>query len=731
MAVWKSRRNAILTKLNEKLIPIGHLHELPIFEKIDEPTLGETDLRQQSELFFRCVKDLLLGEYNQHFYPYWDEIKGRRIRFKITAGSPKEIKSHLNNLTHFLRDVVLSREYVSELLAKKTNLGLVARNVAEILQDFLQTEFPTLINKVFDEARELKNIDNSTTFLAADFSVLQKTLYHIIKEEMVGGQIITYLDRPETHHLSRSFIPSLFANCIKAGMQHYNAFLEEFLYNGDVKSDRQHEFMIWDLSKSKIYNATDFNYDKDFFDDLPFEQKFVVIPDLIPSVWKKGMVAMLFHTRKIISILVSQTRKPFYLPYKKITDLTPEKQYDAIKEASEIAGKALVEQIDSIFNIQEFYDLLYEMIFNPSSTWLANFVEDIEELSATMELDDSDADKFNFLFMNYFQQRCQKVQKNFDLVKMKLYENSLFEKVLPLDKRFVDYIPLDSEAEREEGTYINDENQPLSNKSVSLEEASTGKTSSTLMEDPRPFLATEEEQEAAKLPFVERIGIEFTKFILFKCLVPPPIQEHFNRLFRLRFSLVRANILLLQKRLQFNSVDSNKSEEVFLTFVQHFISRYTYFVFGILCDEQWKLFKSTTPTLKSINTITEAQRFLLRNINSSAGLYNNSQNFSVNLMHILQIVNNYCFGEINFTAAADQFYDTYKKMRAIVCSKRNDYLDKMSYEVFRVPPLVRLNQVERIEIDPRQGLTATPNIAVTAAMRRSSSAMSVQPRRMN
>lgn len=138
------------------------------------------------------------GEYNQHFYPYWDEIKGRRIRFKITAGSPKEIKSHLNNLTHFLRDVVLSREYVSgkvykmkgnlnlrhillELLAKKTNLGLVARNVAEILQDFLQTEFPTLINKVFDEARELKNIDNSTTFLAADFSVLQKTLYHIIK----------------------------------------------------------------------------------------------------------------------------------------------------------------------------------------------------------------------------------------------------------------------------------------------------------------------------------------------------------------------------------------------------------------------------------------------------------------------------------------------------------------------------------------------------------------------
>uniref|UniRef100_A0A914ZD60 Gamma tubulin complex component protein N-terminal domain-containing protein n=1 Tax=Panagrolaimus superbus TaxID=310955 RepID=A0A914ZD60_9BILA len=645
MSIWKSRRNCILVKLNEKLISIGHLHELPIYEKSDV-TLGEMGLPQQNELYFQCVKDLLLGEYNQHFYPYWDEVKGRRIRFKITAGSPNEIKSHLKKLTHFLRDVVLSREYVSELLAKKTHLGLVARSVAEVLQDFLQTEFPKLIHKAFDEARELKNIDALTTFLAADFTVLQKTLSHIIKEEMVGGQIISHLDRPETHHLSRSFIPSLFANCIKAGMRHYNEFLEEFLYNGDVKSDRQHEFMIWDLSKSKIYKATDFNYDKDFFDDLPFEQKFVVIPDLIPSVWKKGMIAMLFHTRKIISILVSQTRKPFYLPYKKITDLPPEKQYDAIKEASEIAGRALVEQIDSIFNIQEFYDLLYEMIFNPSSTWLSNFVEDIEGLSATMELDDSDADKFNFLFMNYFQQRCQKVQKDFDLVKMKLFENSLFEKVLPLDKRFVDYIPLDSEAEREEGTYINDENQPISNKSVSLEDASNGKTSSSHMEDPRPFLVNEEEdQEPVKLPFVERIGIEFTKFILFKCLVPPPIQEHFNRLFRLRFSLVRANILLLQKRYQSNSADRNKSEE-------------------------------------------------------------------------------------NFTEAADQFYATYKKMRAIVCSRRNDFLDKMSYEVFRVPPLVRLNQVERIEIDPREGLVATPNIAVTLAMRRSSSLMTVQPRRM-
>jgi hypothetical protein len=734
MAVWKSRRTAILNTLDEKMISIGHLYELPTFEAAEEDSMSDMDLQQQNELYFQCIKNFILGEYTQRFYPYYDEKKANRIMFKITKGSHLEVKANLKKLTHLLRDTVQCRVFVSELL-KKTDLGLVVRSVAEVLQDFLHSEFPAIINKLFDEARELKNLDTATTFLAADFRVLSNVLSHIVKEGMIGGQLISYLDRPETHHLSRSFIPSLFAKCIKAGMVHYNGYLEEFLYNGDVKSDRQHEFMIWDLSKSKVYKATDFDYNKDFYDDLAFEQKFVLIPDLIPSVWKKGMVSTLFHTRKTISILISETRKPFQLPYKKITDLPPEKQHEIIKEASEIAGRALVEKIDSIFNIQEFYALLHEMIFNPSSTWLSYFVEDIEGLSSSMELDDSDADKFNYLFMNYFQQRCQRVQKDFDLVKMKLYDYSLSEKVLPLDKRFVDYIPMDSEAEREEGTYHNDENrQPNSNKSISLEDTSKGKSSSTPLEDPRhaAAAASEEDQEPAKLPFVERIGIEFTNFILFKCLVPPPIQEHFNRLFRLRFSLVRANIILLQKRYLSNTIgpESNPSEQVFITFVQNFISRYTYYVFGILCEEQWKIFESTTPNLKSINTITEAQRFLLRNINSSAGLYNNSQNFSENLMNVLKTVNDYCSGEMNFKDAADNFYKLYKNMRSIVCSRRNDYLDKMSYEVFRVPPLVRLNQVEKIEIDPRKGLVATPNIAITAAMRRSSSLMTMQQRKM-
>lgn len=71
--------------------------------------------------------------------------------------------------------------------------------------------------------------------------------------------------------------------------------------------------MIWDLEKSNnMYKAKDFYREKDFTFDVPFDQRFVIITELIPSVWKtpelKKMVRTTYYTRKLISILVSETR---------------------------------------------------------------------------------------------------------------------------------------------------------------------------------------------------------------------------------------------------------------------------------------------------------------------------------------------------------------------------------------------------------------------------------------
>uniref|UniRef100_A0A914R0U9 Uncharacterized protein n=1 Tax=Panagrolaimus davidi TaxID=227884 RepID=A0A914R0U9_9BILA len=223
MDFWKVRRTIILNTLNEKMISIGHSYELPTFEADDED-LRDMNLQQQNELYFQCIKNFILGEYTQRFYPYLNERKGNRIIFKITKGSHPEVKANMKNLFPLLRDTVQCRIFVCELL-KKTDLGLVVRSVAEVLQNFLHSEFPSIVHKLFDEARELENLDTATTFLAADLKVLSNALSRMVKVGMIGGQLISYLNHPETLHLSKSIVPSLFAKCIKTGMQYYNGFL--------------------------------------------------------------------------------------------------------------------------------------------------------------------------------------------------------------------------------------------------------------------------------------------------------------------------------------------------------------------------------------------------------------------------------------------------------------------------------------------------------------------------
>ena len=69
-------------------------------------------------------------------------------------------------------------------------------------------------------------------------------------------------------------------------------------------------------------------------------------------------------------------------------------------------------------------------------------------------------------------------------------------------------------------------------------------------------------------------------------------------------------------------------------------------MFGNLTDQQWKIFKESTPKFHSIDAVTESQRYLLRNINACAGLYVTSHKFADHLSNILNLVNNYCVGEL-------------------------------------------------------------------------------------
>lgn len=58
----------------------------------------------------------------------------------------------------------------------------------------------------------------------------------------------------------------------------------------------------------------------------------------------------------------------------------------------------------------------------------------------------------------------------------------------------------------------------------------------------------------------------------------------------------------------------------------------------------------------------------------------------------------------SYEKVASDFYKKYKEMRTIVYN--NEHLKTMSYPVFRILPFAKLNMIDTVEIDPRNGALA-------------------------
>ena len=72
---------------------------------------------------------------------------------------------HLRKQTHDI--------YVLDVLCKRTDLGLVTRSVADTLRDFMQNDFPEIIEKCFPgENGSLHKVDVDSTNLETDLNIL-------------------------------------------------------------------------------------------------------------------------------------------------------------------------------------------------------------------------------------------------------------------------------------------------------------------------------------------------------------------------------------------------------------------------------------------------------------------------------------------------------------------------------------------------------------------------------
>lgn len=177
--------------------------------------------------------------------------------------------------------------------------------------------------------------------------------------DLIGGELISLLDRQEYREFKSSFIPVLFRDCIDAGMEHYNRFLHEFIYHGHTNADRFYEFPIWDLSKTNDFTASEFKIIDEKY-DLPFDRRFVVLSELIPSIWKvsnvRDMIQNAMHTRRLISVLNSENSKRFELKEIIWSDkISVNEIYQHVKDANAIANESLLDKINETFDIQKFY----------------------------------------------------------------------------------------------------------------------------------------------------------------------------------------------------------------------------------------------------------------------------------------------------------------------------------------------------------------------------------------
>uniref|UniRef100_A0A7E4V064 Gamma-tubulin complex component n=1 Tax=Panagrellus redivivus TaxID=6233 RepID=A0A7E4V064_PANRE len=721
VSVWRFRRVKILETLNEKLIPIGRVFEFPTFENAEGLSYSDYSPEGQRDVLFDAIKRNILGDYTPALYPY--EPSQKKIKFKIASGLTSENKVILQKFVNLLRYVVQVRIYLSKILTN-TTCGVVARTVAEIIRDYVTITLPTTVEAIFNDSDgNLVKLESNLQHFTSDMTVLSKSLYTIFSERYVGGEIITYLDRPEVQQMPANYcaVPVLFNQCIREAIKHYDNFLEEWLYTGMVTTDRQHEFVIWDLSRSKCMKASIFDdcgIDKP---EIPFDSRFVFIKDLVPSIWKNNvdkMAQTAFRVRRLISVLTHDTQVPFTLEFHSIVDAENMATQNAIvRNAYETTGAALLQKINSVINIQEFFKFLYELIFDPC-TWMNSFAADLEDYRhAVLNTSDDpyrianndDTTGLNSIFNDYFGERLRSIVNGKDnvpdVVDMRLYNHNLFSKNVLNDLRLVDMLNYDYDL----SDLVNEEHgdgQPSENGLSSDADYGT-----QLPKD--------------DLPFVEKVGIGFTDMLLFQFLVTPEIQEDYNRLFRLRLALARAELLIQRKRTTDIKSLSNP-EQLFISSILSFLRRVSMSVFGHQAASQWELFADALPKLRSVTPIVHAQRLMHRNINTQCGLFSDKKSISAMLTEILDIVNNYALNELCFDDAADRFYEVYEEMRKIVCDSDNKMLKNMTYSIFRVSVVVPLSKIEKVSLDPRKGLAPQPNLARGAAMRRSVSVVALQ-----
>ncbi|VDM49410.1 unnamed protein product [Toxocara canis] len=170
--------------------------------------------------------------------------------------------------------------------------GRIASAVAGVAEEFLNGDIMDLLVKVERECRQghkpltLTDVATSTRPFMNTAKQILDAIAAIVQKDLIGGEILSEVDTRVQSSVSQS-ARAILRRMERAALAQYYDLLFSWTRYGSLHQDFAHEFMVWDLHKTKMYSRSevmrggdDSNYvsSADGFDD-----RYCVISELCPS----------------------------------------------------------------------------------------------------------------------------------------------------------------------------------------------------------------------------------------------------------------------------------------------------------------------------------------------------------------------------------------------------------------------------------------------------------------
>ncbi|VDK56715.1 unnamed protein product [Anisakis simplex] len=334
------------------------------------------------------------------------------VRWTVNASADECIRGRLysDGCLPFAADVILLRHYVATISCDLTR-GRIAGAVAGVVEDFLNADVMDLLMKIERQSQAhqltLNDIATKTRPLLYTAKQLLELLVVIVKQlqkDLCGGEILSEVSARLHSSVSQSAVTVL-RRMERAALSQYYDLLSSWIRYGRLDQDFAHEFMVWDLHKTKMYSRSEVMRGKEEhnFMSAPdgFDDRYCVINELCPSQLASA-ASDIVKCGKYFNI-IKRIKGAIYLfeLFSNLFICSEEDVVNHIRQTRIEGSQRLVLLLRKQFHLDELFDSIRLFFLLEQSDWLITLIELcgdhlLRPLKGVTETDiDADRDSLN------------------------------------------------------------------------------------------------------------------------------------------------------------------------------------------------------------------------------------------------------------------------------------------------------------------------------------------------